>query len=123
MFFLPSISRFFASFWSRKALPTANIRSDIEPDPINPGAVEHASRIDKIARGRKCHGGNHGFQVRRILDGRQPLHRPGIREAKRAYVSVRPRLLCRPLDGVVAVVALIAISVEFSVRSVASPDV
>lgn len=123
MLVFPGLRRFLVSFGTRKAFPASNVGGDIEPDPIDPGAVEQASRIDKIARGRECHGGNHGLQVRWIFDGRQPLHGTGVRETKSAHISVRPGLLGRPFDGVVAVVALIAISVEFSVGSVPPSDV
>src|SRR5438105_2671307 len=61
MFFLPRSSRFFVRSWAGKILPAANIRCDIEPDPVDPGPVECAAGIEEIARRGESHCRNHGF--------------------------------------------------------------
>lgn len=66
----------------------AGVGSDVEPDPVEPRAIEDAARIEKIARRRESHSWNHGFEMRRIFDGGEPLDRAGIGEAKGADVSV-----------------------------------
>src|SRR6266850_856104 len=123
MFLLPDSGRFLVSFRAGEIFSVTDVGSDIEPDPIEPGAVKGAAGVEEIARGGERHGGSHGFQVRGIFDGGEPLDRARIGEAKGAHVAVGPGLSRRPLDGVVAVVALVAVSVEFTVGGVSAADI
>ena len=120
---LPGCGGFLVRLRTGKIFAAADVRSDIEPDPIEPRAVKDAAGIEEIARSGKRHGGDHGFQMRRIFDGGEPLDRAGIGEAKGADVAVGPGLLRGPLDGVVAVAAFVLIGREIAVGSVAAADV
>ena len=123
MFLFPCGCRFLAGFGAREIFPAAEVGSDIEPAPIEPGAIKGAAGVEKIARGRKRHGRSHGFQVRGILDGGEPLDCTGIGEAKGAHVAVGPGLLRGPFDSVIAVVTLIPVGIELTVGGVAAADV
>src|SRR5882762_6535045 len=123
MFLFPGGRRFRAGFGAGEISPAAEVGSNIQPDPVEPGAVKGAAGVEKIAWRRKRHGRSHGFQVRGIFDGSEPLDCAGIREAKGAHVAVGPRLLCSPFDGVVAVVTLIPVGLELAVRGVAAAHV
>ena len=60
--------------------------------------------------------GDHRGQVRRLLDGGQPLVLAGIRPAHRGDLAGRPGLGAAPFDGVVAVAALVAVGHEGAAR-------
>ena len=107
VFCFPRGRRFFIGLRPRQIFLGANIRRDVEPDPIDPRAIENAARIEKIARRGKRHRRNHRLQMRRTLDRRKPLHRPGIRKPERSHVAVRPWLRGGPLDRVVSVTRLV----------------
>src|SRR5437870_13684038 len=56
--------------------------------------------------------------MRRALHRSQPLHSARIRKAEGSHISVRPRLLGCPLDGVKSVAALVLVRPKFAVGSV-----
>src|SRR5581483_5448595 len=77
----------------------------------------------EILIGRECHRRNHGLEVRWILNRRQPLDGARIGETERSYISIRPRLLRRPLDSVVTVSRFVFVRAELAGRSVTAAHV
>ena len=106
-----------------QVLALAEVGRDVLPDPGGPRHVEYAARVDEVARGGEGHRGDHGLQVGRPFHRGQPLHRPRVGEAEGSDLARRPRLRGRPLDGVVAVLALVQVRHELAVRSVAPAHV
>src|SRR5229473_4599496 len=123
MFLFPSGCRFLAGFRAAEIPPPTDVGGDIEPDPVEPGAVKGAAGVEKIAWRRKRHSRGHYFQVGRVFGGGKPLDCAGIGEAKGAHAAVGPGLLRDPFDSVVAVVPLIPVGIEFAVGSIAAADV
>ena len=97
---------------SGDAEPTPEVRRDVEPGPVEPGTVPHAARGPEVLRGRVGHRRHHGVERRRALDRREPLHRAGVAQPEGAHAPVGPGLARGPLDGVVAVAALLKVRVE-----------
>src|SRR5437588_12616778 len=56
--------------------------------------------------------------MRRALHRSQPLHSSRIGKAEGSHISVRPRLLGCPLDGVKSVAALVFVRPQFATGSV-----
>ena len=67
------------------------------------------------------HVGEDGDQVRRGLLGCLPLHQAQIGFAQHAHLAVGPGLAGRPLDGVVAVLGLVAKRVPTPLRFISCP--
>ncbi len=61
--------------------------------------------------------------MRRVLEGGEPLHGAGIGQAEGADAAVGPGLDGGPLDGVVAVRALVAVGLELALGGVAAAHV
>ncbi len=120
---LPGLARFVISCGARKIFAFARVRRDVEPSPLQPGAIEHASRVKKISRGRERHSRNHGFQVRWSFYRGQPLHSAGIGQAECADVAIGPRLIGGPFNGVVAILAFVLVRQELAVGGVSSADI
>src|SRR5712692_9910243 len=120
---LPRRSGLVARSRPGKILASAQVGSDIEPDPVQPRTIEHAARIEEIARRRKRHRRNHRLQVRRVFHCREPLHRSRIGKSERPYVPIRPLLARSPFDRVVAVAPFVLIRRKLTVRGVPSPHV
>ena len=87
--------------------PATKIGGDVEPGPVEPRAIPHATGIPEALRGGVRHRGHHGLERGRPLHGGEPLNRGGVGEPDRADGAIRPRLACGPLDGVVAVLPLV----------------
>src|SRR5712691_9379664 len=85
---------------------------------------ESAVKRDRIvvdAGGREI--GKDGYQVRRRLQGRLPLHVSEIRSPLHSHLAVRPRLLGRPLDRIVTVFLLVSERIPFAFRFVPSAHI
>ena len=107
----------------RQPLLSSRIWRDVLPDPLEPRQVPDAAAVEEVLRARKGHGRDHRFEVRRVLDSREPLHRSGIRQPECADATVRPRLPCSPLDRVVSVAPFILVRPELTVRRVPAAHV
>src|SRR5271169_5343282 len=85
---LPGRGRFFVRLRARKIFAAAGVWSNVEPDPIEPRTIEDSAGIEEIAWRGESHGRDHGFEMRRIFDGGEPLDSARIGKAKRADDSV-----------------------------------
>lgn len=108
---------------SREAEPPPEVGRDVEPGPVEPGAVPHAARGPEVLRSRVGHSRHHRPERRWAFDGGEPLHRAGVAQTEGADPPVRPRLPRGPFDGVVAVAALLEVRLEGAAGLVSSPYV
>ena len=120
---LPLGARLAARPRPRQSAFHPRVRGDVVPDPGQPRQVPGAPGVEEVARRRKGHRRHHRLQVRRRLDRREPLDGAGVREPVGADLPGRPGLSGGPLDGVVAVGALVAVRREPAAGVVTAPDV
>ena len=106
-----------------RAGPPAQVGCDIEPGPGQPRPVPDPARVPEVHRRGEGHRRHHRDQMRRRLDGGQPLDRAGIRQAEGADAAGGPGLRGGPLDRVETVLSFLCVGRELAAGGVAATHV
>ena len=91
--------------------------------PRDPGQVEGTADVKKMPRRREAHGRENTGEVRRGLDGGEPLRGPRIGKAGSRDATVAPWLRRQPFDAVESVASFLAIRIESAVGLVTPADI
>ena len=120
---LPRATRLVFGPRAGETQPAALVGSDLLVEPREPRQVEGAAEIAELTPARERHRRRHRLELRRRLDGRQPLHRRRIRQARHADLPVAVGLRGEPRDRVVSVRALLPVGIEDTLRAEAPAHV
>src|SRR5262245_19962157 len=86
----PFRARFPAGPRSGNIAPATLFGSDVVGNPGDPGEVEGAAEVEEMPRRRETHRRKNAGEVRRGLDGGEPLDGAGIGQARTSDTAIGP---------------------------------